>query len=166
MLQRMTGQQPADLPPDVAGPRSLVDRIAPLFPGSSLRAALPAQPIRYQWIRTGDFLEYQASGQKPPRMMVLALTDSELVLLDAHFRHGQVRLWRKFSRWASWPLGSLEADLADSSILPKLTIRVLGSKSTFPFTVFIGPAYRGTRDAVELIESAISAASATAPRGR
>jgi hypothetical protein len=156
----MTGERRPDPLPDIVGPRFLVELVAPLFPDNSVRAVSPAEPIRYQWIRDGAFLEYQTSGRRPPRMMVLVLTDNELTLLDAHFRHFRVRLWREFSHWASWPLGSIEAELADNSFLPKLTIRLRDSDKAFPFTVLLGRGFHANREAADFVESAINAAAA------
>jgi hypothetical protein len=45
-----TGQQPPELE-GVAGTRTVIDRVASLFPNGSLRAALLASPNSGQWLR-------------------------------------------------------------------------------------------------------------------
>jgi hypothetical protein len=45
-----TGQPPPELE-GVAGPRTVIDRVAPVFPNGSLRAVLLASPNSGQWMR-------------------------------------------------------------------------------------------------------------------
>lgn len=149
-----TGQAPAK-PGGVAGPAMVVERAAPFFPDGSLRAALLAYPNAGQWMRTGAFVKYQSTGGKPPRTMVVALTNSELVLLDAHVRRGQTSLGRRFSRWAAWPLRSLKVDVGHARSIPALSIAVVDTGETFDFSFGTGMAVRGNRAAADLIETAI-----------
>jgi hypothetical protein len=155
MGDQLETTQPRSTPAGAAGPAVVVERTARLFPDSSLRAALLATPNPSQWRRTGAFHRYQPAGGKPPQMIVVALTDSELVLLDAHVPRGRTALGDRFSRWAAWPIRSLKVDVGHARTLPMLTIAIVDADELFVLTFYTGLAYRGNREAADAIEAAV-----------
>jgi hypothetical protein len=62
----------------------------------------------------------------------------------------------RLSEWATWPTGSLTADLEDGSSVGKLTLGFREEDGTFPFEIRMGGVNRGNREAVDLIVAAIS----------
>ncbi len=125
--------------------------------GGPLRAVVLARPMRWLWLRTGDFRRYQAEGRKPPRAIVIALADSTVTLYDAHFGAAQILMGNKLSVWAVWPTSSVAGDLQVSSFMGKLTLGLKDRPAeAFPFQVQMAGIYRGNREAAQLIVEVIS----------
>jgi hypothetical protein len=122
----------------------------------SVHAAVVARPRRWIWTRSDAWRVHNGDAGDPPRMMVLALTESSLVMYDAHFRAGQLSMGHRLSMWALWPRDGVTVTVDDSSYFPKLTVAFQeATTEALPFEISCrGLIHRGNREALDLLINA------------